>query len=165
MLTVQTYLAPSNIHGIGLFAAEDLPRGTVIWRFNPNIDKVITRKKFIRMCREVDFCTLKHLLNATYKRRGKFFYITDNARFINHSEEGCNVALIDDHTEISIRDIRAAEELLENYNASYDANDFFFLECMQNQNQYVEWMETLGRCAPETVSFRPCGGFAKATGR
>lgn len=146
MLTVQSYLAPSKIHGIGLFAAENIARGTVIWKFNANIDKAITRKKFIRMCREVDICTLKHLLNATYKRRGKFYYITDNARFINHSEESCNVALIDDYTEISIRDIQAHEELLENYNASYDANDFFFLECRQNQFQYVEMMESGGRC-------------------
>jgi len=146
MLTVQTYLAPSQIHGIGLFAAENISQGTVIWKFNPNIDKVITRKKFIRICREVDICTLKHLLNATYKRRGKFYYITDNARFINHSVDGFNVALIDDYTEISIRDIKAHEELLENYNASYDANDFFFMEYMHNQYQYVDMMETIGRC-------------------
>ncbi len=32
MLRVRTYLAPSPIEGIGLFAAEPIPRGTLIWK-------------------------------------------------------------------------------------------------------------------------------------
>jgi SET domain-containing protein len=30
MMTVKTHLAPSKIHGIGLFASEPIPKGTVI---------------------------------------------------------------------------------------------------------------------------------------
>ena len=40
MLRVKTYLATSSIPGagLGLFAAEDIPAGTVIWRFDEGWD-------------------------------------------------------------------------------------------------------------------------------
>ena len=55
------------------------------------------------------------------------FYLTDNSRFINHSEQA-NIAFIDDYTEVSLRKINSEEEILENYLLSYDASDFFFQE-------------------------------------
>ena len=42
MLLVRTRLGPSTIHGIGVFADEDIPRGTIVWSFNPLIDKALT---------------------------------------------------------------------------------------------------------------------------
>jgi hypothetical protein len=71
--------------------------------------------------------TLHHLLNSSYKRGGRYFYLTDNSRFINHSEFA-NITFADDYTEVSMRDIMADEEILENYFLSYDASDFFFQE-------------------------------------
>ncbi len=38
MLLIKTKLDLSKIHGIGLFAGEDIPKGTIIWRFNSLID-------------------------------------------------------------------------------------------------------------------------------
>lgn len=145
MLTVKTYLAPSRIHGIGLFAAETIPKNTIIWKLNHNIDHIISQKRFIKICREVDIFALQHLLNSSYKRNGKFYYLTDNARFINHSEVGFNVAFSDDCTEVAVRDITIHEELLENYFESYDTNDFFFVECMQNQYQYIDFITAEGK--------------------
>lgn len=86
MLTVNTYLAPSPVHGIGLFAAEDIPADAVVWKFNRHIDKIFSKKVFLAMCQNVDQCSLHHLLNSSYKRSGRYFYLTDNARFINHTE-------------------------------------------------------------------------------
>lgn len=131
MLTVRTYLAPSRVHGIGLYAAERIPAQSVVWKFNPFIDKIFCEKVFIKMCRGGDRYSLQHLLNSTYRRNNKYFYLTDNARFINHNEQGFNIAFSDDYTEVSVRDIQADEELLENYFLSYDASDFFFQE-LQN---------------------------------
>ena len=41
MLLVRTYLDRSAIHGIGLFAAERIPKGTVLWRLEPSIDLLL----------------------------------------------------------------------------------------------------------------------------
>jgi SET domain-containing protein len=38
MLLVRTRLAPSAIHGLGVFAAEPIARGAEVWRFTPGFD-------------------------------------------------------------------------------------------------------------------------------
>ena len=128
MLTVNTYLGPSQVHGIGLFAAEDIPAGTFVWKFNQHVDKIFNQQAFIAMCNKVDGCCLRHLLNSTYRRGGRYFYLTDNARFINHSEERDNIVFLNDFIEIAKTDIGAHEEILENYTLAYDTSDFFFME-------------------------------------
>ena len=127
MLTVKTYLAPSAIHGIGLFAAETIPANEIIWQYSEHIDKIYSEALFLHLCQNLNLYTLQHFLNSTYKRGGRYFYLTDNSRFINHSEQA-NIAFIDDYTEVSLREINSDEEILENYLLSYDASDFFFQE-------------------------------------
>ncbi|MEW6520851.1 MAG: SET domain-containing protein [Thermodesulfobacteriota bacterium] len=128
MLTVKTYLAPSEIHGIGLFAAEKIPAKSIVWKYNRFIDKIFSVPTFLKICQDQDHYTLNHLLNSSYKKNGKYFYLTDNARFINHSDLISNISFVDEFTEIAEQDIEADEELLENYFLSYDVDDFFFQE-------------------------------------
>ena len=137
MLTVKTYVAPSSIHGVGLFAAELIPAQTVIWQFNQHIDKVYSDKSFLKVCQKTNEHTVCHLLNCSYIRGGRFYYVTDNARFINHADQA-NIAFIDDLSEVALRQIEPHEEILENYFLSYDAADFFFHECTnQDPNLYL----------------------------
>ena len=42
MMLVKTRVAPSGIHGNGLFAAEPIPAGTPIWRFAAGFDQEFT---------------------------------------------------------------------------------------------------------------------------
>jgi hypothetical protein len=44
MLLVKTYLSASPIHGIGLFAAEPIAKGTVIWCFDERVDRRFTKR-------------------------------------------------------------------------------------------------------------------------
>ena len=110
MLTIKTFLAPSAVHGIGLFAAEPISAGEVVWKFNKLVDRVYSEKAFLNICLNSPDDGLAHLLNATYLRGGKFYYLTDNARFINHSEDSCNVVFDDDLTEVASREISIGEE-------------------------------------------------------
>ncbi|PLX50563.1 MAG: SET domain-containing protein-lysine N-methyltransferase [Desulfobulbaceae bacterium] len=128
MLTVETYLAPSRIHGIGLFAGHDIPAGAVVWKFQNVIDMILAPERFLALCRSVDTCTLQHLMNATYRRNNHYFYVTDNARFINHCREAPNIGFVHDFAEVALRHIRQGEELLEDYTQAYDTSDFFFSE-------------------------------------
>jgi len=128
MLTIKTHLSSSDIHGIGLFASEPIPAGAVIWKFSEMVDRVYSEKAFLKICRTSPEHCLTHFLNASYLRGGRYFYLTDNARFINHSNNSSNIAFVDDNTEVALRDISAGEELLEDYQLCYDATDFFFQE-------------------------------------
>lgn len=128
MLTIKTYLAPSSIHGIGLFAAEELPAQSLIWEFNPLVDKVYSERAFMKICRKSSEHSLKHFLNSSYRKGGRYYYLTDNARFINHSVPHANIAFRDDYSEVALRRILPGDELLENYQLCYDNSDYFFQE-------------------------------------
>ncbi len=43
MLLVKTKLGLSKIHGIGLFADENIKKGTIIWKFTPDFDLKFTK--------------------------------------------------------------------------------------------------------------------------
>jgi uncharacterized protein len=128
MLIISCYIDTSPIHGIGLFAGEDIPEGTLVWRYNSNFDIRFSRDEFIEVCSGLNHHALLNLLTYAYKRDNYFYYVTDNARFINHSEKDCNLIFRDDYTEVSSRDINKGEEFLENYRLNYDSDDYFFHE-------------------------------------
>lgn len=138
MLTVRATLAPSSIHGIGLFADTFIARGTTVWVFNPVIDQRFNRRRLRTLAATQPSEVLVHYCTYSYKRRGLFWYMGDNARFINHDEDHANVALLDDLTEVAVRDIAPGDELIENYYANYDADDFFVLE--QQRVDFGGWI-------------------------
>jgi len=125
MLLVQSYLALSNVHGIGLFAGEDIIRGTEIWAYHPHSCQIYSRPGFYELCSHISLNAILNLLNYSYIKNQRVFYICDNTRFINHSLNDHNIGFVEEGKEIALRDIKQGEELLENYFLSYDENDFF----------------------------------------
>ena len=45
MLMVSTYLAPSAIEGLGVFAGEFIERGRLVWSLNPLFDIFIRKSE------------------------------------------------------------------------------------------------------------------------
>lgn len=84
MLLIPTYVAPSRIEGVGVFAAEDVAAGTLIWRLEPRLDRLFSKE---------DVRTLPEVHHAFVERYGYPYphdpAITivelDNGRFMNHS--------------------------------------------------------------------------------
>lgn len=113
MLLVKTCLAPSDVHGIGLFAAEPIPKGTVIWRYDERIDRCFTRQELDALPE------LTREFVDTYgypdgSGDGTFQLDGDNARFMNHSEQANTDSSGGDGT-IATRDIAVGEEILSDY--------------------------------------------------
>jgi uncharacterized protein len=127
MLLINTHIQPSEIHGLGLFAAEDIPKGTWIWKFHSNTTQVFSQRKFLSVCQELSFHALKNFIDYSYIRKGKIYYINDNTRFINHSTTP-NVGFLSNLSEIALQDIKKGDEIIENYHNSYDENDFFRMD-------------------------------------
>lgn len=42
MMIVKNYVAPSKIHGVGLFAGENIEKDQIIYVFTPSVDLVMT---------------------------------------------------------------------------------------------------------------------------
>jgi SET domain-containing protein len=121
MLLVKTFLAPSRIHGIGLFAAEDIPQGTVIWRRDPGIDVELTEQQLEALAppsrEQIMKYTYLDIVRRTYVLCG------DDARFFNHEDAPNCVDYpdADGGATVAARDIRAGEELTSDYE-KFDAN-------------------------------------------
>ena len=121
MLLVKTYLDRSAIHGIGLFAAERIPAGAVIWRRSPEIDVLLDPAQLERL----HPASREQIRKYTYMDRmlGKLVLCGDDARFFNHSDApNCHdFPDADGGTTVAARDIDAGEELTSDY-ASFDAS-------------------------------------------
>jgi uncharacterized protein len=121
MLLVKTYLDRSRIHGVGLFAAERITKGTVVWRLNPLIDTQLTEAQIASL----EAPAREQIEKYTYLDRvlGRYVLCGDDARFFNHSEQPNCHDLPDEQggTTVAARDIEAGEELTSDY-SSFDAN-------------------------------------------
>lgn len=115
MLLVKTKVAPSKIHGLGLFADEDITKGTLVWEFNPVIDKMISIQDF----QSLPNLTQEYIKKYSYLEKGMYVLCGDNARFTNHSTNPNFDTLSKRPNVITARDIKKGEEITENY-LTYD---------------------------------------------
>lgn len=111
MLRVSTFVAPSPIAGVGLFAAERIPAGTAIWEFTDGVDWRLTKD-------ELDYfpepyrSRIRHYVYLD--ESGVYVLCGDNAKFMNHSvEPSCSDA--DPRFTLAVRTIEPGEELTCDY--------------------------------------------------
>lgn len=116
MMLVPVKLDRSAIHGLGVFAAEFIRKGTPVWRFMAGFDldldpaRVEAQPMHIR----------KALMHYGYvdSRLGRYILCCDDARFMNHSDEPNtwpDFSLDPYGVDIAVRDIAAGEEITTDY--------------------------------------------------
>lgn len=117
MLLVKTYIAPSKIHGIGLFAAEFIKKGTPTWQFTPGFDLELEKKDLAYLSQP----SQEQYLNYCYidlEKPDKYILCFDNARFTNHSENPTTIngqLKNGTYVDVAAYDIQEGEELTYNY--------------------------------------------------
>lgn len=129
MLLVKTYVDRSNIQGIGLFANQFIPKGTIIWRYNSIVDKIVTEYEINQLRQMLSPDVFKEF-RIPISRLLKDVYVIygDNTKFTNHSYEP-NIISGDGLFTIAKRDIEIGEELTENYlDIYFDEEDIGFLK-------------------------------------
>ncbi|HLD07555.1 MAG TPA: SET domain-containing protein [Candidatus Peribacterales bacterium] len=129
MLQIATYIGPSVIHGIGLFAQKPISKGTVVWEFVEGIDHYLSDETMATLPQTaVDFI---HFYFYRSKLTGQYVLLGDNDRFTNHSYHpnvGGPTSLFP-HREggIALRDISPGEELTSDY-SSFDADFYHYAD-------------------------------------
>jgi len=113
MLQVKTYLGKSNLEGVGVFADVFIPKGTVIWKYNPYFTYKISAKKISKFT-ESEKARLKFLPYYWVDKRGNYMIPLDHDRYMNHSREA-NTESVDDNNDIANRDIQIGEEITVDY--------------------------------------------------
>lgn len=117
MMIVPTFVGPSEIEGVGVFAAEPIQAGTAIWTLDERFDHLFNAGDIERMaplqCQFIARYGYPHMT-----REGVTVVEFDNGRFMNHSTRP-NTDFTDANVGWARRDIAAGEELTCDY-AEFD---------------------------------------------
>jgi uncharacterized protein len=113
MLRIPTFLAPSTIPGagIGLFTRAPVGKGTILWQFDPGLDRELLELPDDPQLRRW-VLVYGYVPHDDPKR---WVLCMDDARFFNHSDTP-NCTDTDDFTRAG-RDLAAGEELTSDYRA------------------------------------------------
>jgi len=107
---IRVRLAPSKIHGIGVFAMRDIPKGTKLYaEITPQVFKIpySSMRKLFPEVREMLLERWPQIVNGS-----AFAYPTERLQaYMNHSEDPNYDAFAD----ITLKDIKEGEEILEDY--------------------------------------------------
>lgn len=111
MLVVEHFVAPSAVHGLGVFSKNFVPKGALVWRVHPVIDREIHRTELNDLPPHVVQNIQTH---AEYlPSRDVFRLGADGGYFMNHSDDP---NLIDaGESMFAARDISAGDELFCDY--------------------------------------------------
>ena len=125
MYLIKTYIDKSPIDGMGAFAGEKIKKGQVVWRFEPELDRFITKAQFYKYPKVIQ----DHIRKCGVIPEGSTDYILgiDNDSFVNHSDEPNLIGDSSKSYEVSIplvacRDVAIGEELTQNY-YEYNSKD------------------------------------------
>jgi uncharacterized protein len=117
LLLIKTYIAASDIEGVGVFAAEQIGKGAPIWRSHPDFDMLIPLAVY-RSAQPPLQQLLERYAYPSLDRPGFLVYEIDNGRFMNHSATP-NTDFSDFGVGTAVADIAAGEELTCNYDQFY----------------------------------------------
>jgi len=111
MILVPTRILPSPIHGLGLFAVQVIPKGTMVWRYQDPPDFHVHLLSDGRL----PSFWLGHRKYG-YREAGKDYveFPGDASMFINHSSRP-NIVAAADGKMFAARDISIDEEILADY--------------------------------------------------
>jgi len=120
-MLIETRVAPSAIHGMGLFAVKAVPRGTPVWKFQSGFDQEFSPEQFAAL----PPLTQQHLKWFAFldSASGNWVLSGDHACFMNHSaapNTGATAEAQQPVVTVALRDIAAGEEITCDYFA-FDA--------------------------------------------
>ena len=126
MFTIPTYIAKSDIEGMGVFTAVPVKKGEIIWKFNPDVDQRFTSKEFRNLLGTLSKENADKLKSWVYYENNVWILCGDNAKFCNHSEDNPSSSEQEVDGEMTYcvarRDLDPGDEITCNYK-SFDDND------------------------------------------
>lgn len=113
MMLISTYVAPSRIEGVGVFAAEDIPAGALIWELAPGLDRLIRKDELAGLPEPLQQFAERY--GYPYPHDPDVLIVElDNGRFMNHSTRP-NTRFDDPDAGYALTTIKAGEEITCNY--------------------------------------------------
>jgi len=113
MMIVPTYVGPSAIEGVGVFAAAPIPSGSALWQLSEALDLLLTEAQLAQLpALQREFIERYGYPHMT--RAGFTVLEFDNGRFMNHDPQP-NTDFTSPEVGWAIRDIAEGEEITCDY--------------------------------------------------
>ena len=133
MMMVRTELRPSTIHGLGVYLAEPVRAGQLIWRFDSRIDRVFSDAELQELPEVAkEFLRIYSTLHSGLRL---WVLCGDNGRHFNHSDtpntRSLGIAFGDD---VAAEDLPAGTELTSDYRTICDAMRLGGMDFIQRQS-------------------------------
>ena len=133
MMLIKIIVQPSTIPnaGLGCFSVDFVPKGTLIWKFNPDFDRKYTQAEFDAL----ELPAQEFLRCYSYRFRDVYYFSSDHTHFINHSEQP---SMYGDETGLlayAAKDIYPGEEIVDDYR-SFGATE-------EDHVFNVDWLKNL----------------------
>lgn len=111
LLLIDHYVAPSPVHGLGVFSRHFVTKGTLVWSVHPVIDREICESELHSLPPHV--VALIQMHGEYLPKQGQFRLSADGAYYMNHSD---NPNLVDAGDEMfAATDIQPGDELFCDY--------------------------------------------------
>lgn len=119
MMTVDTEIKPSPIHGTGVFLLQPVTKGELIWRFDARIDRVYTPDELASLPEHMQRYLTTY--STWHEDTGLYVLCGDNGRYFNHSDDPSTVSnAISFGEDRAARDLAVGEELTSDYTTICD---------------------------------------------
>jgi SET domain-containing protein len=116
MLQVKCLLAPSPIHGLGLFAAQDIDAGDVVWRFTAGIDAIVTAARI----QELTGLEQEWLTRFSWEETPGYYILgADFSIFMNHVDNPNTVHYAEELLTVAREPIADGTEITCDYRQLY----------------------------------------------
>lgn len=115
MFQIKTYIDKSDIHGMGVFANEIVPMGTIVWVYDPDFDNYINVEDVNKLPEAyIDFINRQARVTEI---EGRICLCGDDARFTNHSDDPNIEPSYDDKGSFfAVLDLKPGDEITVSYN-------------------------------------------------
>ena len=139
------YELRENCYGKGIYVLEDIKANTCIWTYKlkNNVFEYSEEQTILHLENLSTLEEKQRFLDLTFGKGDKLCLITDDGKYVNHSDNpNCKTDLLTGNC-YSIKDIKRDEEILEDY-TSYTHPSFLF-HLLKKYN-----------CEPTYYSFYDC---------
>ncbi len=132
MLHVAHYVSASSIAGVGLFSAQPIAAGTLVYTCDPRTLRVLHDREL----QELPPTLRERMLNYCYRGRGPhrladaWYFCIDDSRFFNHADRPNCRWLAESECYVAAVDIAAGTELTCDYFDFCEPDDVPYLRSL-----------------------------------
>jgi hypothetical protein len=133
-MNIQYEIKTDDIYGKGIYVMENIKSGTCIWTYtlNENVFEYNEQQTISHLQNLPNLESQQRFLDLTFGKGCMLCLITDDGKYVNHSDDpNCKTDLVSGNC-YAIKDIEKGEQIFEDYNSFNHPS--FLLDLLKKYN-------------------------------